>query len=142
MKISPNDLCPCSSGKKYKKCCRRYHHGMSVPTPTELVRARYSAYALNLSDFIIRTTHPDNEDYDSNFDDWRFRIDSYCLRNIFNELEIISAEDDKVLYHAEIMAFFSQPTMITEEAVFAKVNDEWKYLSGEVSTEQSRRDGV
>lgn len=139
MKISPNDLCPCTSGKKYKKCCRRYHNGMSVPTPTDLVRARYSAYALNLSNFIMRTTHPDNEDYDSNFDDWRFRIESYCLRNIFNELEIVSAEEDKVTYRAEIMAFFSQSTTIHEESVFAEVNDEWKYLSGEVDTEQSQR---
>lgn len=139
MKISPNEPCPCTSGKKYKKCCRRYHHGASVPTPTDLVRARYSAYALHLSDFIMQTTHPDNEAYESNFADWRFRIEAYCLRNIFDELEIISAEGDKVTYRAEIMAFFSQPTTIQEESVFAKVNGEWKYLSGELDTQESKR---
>jgi len=23
LKVGPNDLCPCGSGKKFKKCCRR-----------------------------------------------------------------------------------------------------------------------
>lgn len=137
MKISPNDYCPCGSAKKYKKCCRRYHNGMKIPTPTDLVRARWSAYALNDADFIMDTTHPDNEEYDENRARWRIRIEAYCLRNIFNELEIVSAEDDKVTYRAEISAFMNQQTTITEDSVFAQVDGEWKYLSGDVNTEES-----
>ena len=111
---------------------------MKVPAPTELVRARWSAYALNNVDFIMDTTHPDNEDYDANRARWRVRIEAYCLRNIFEELEIVSAEDDKVTYRAEILAFMNQPTTITEDSVFAQLDGEWKYLSGEVNTEDSK----
>lgn len=137
MKLPPNELCPCTSGKKYKKCCRRYHQGVSVPTPTDLVRARYSAYALELSDFIMQTTHPDNEEYDSNFDNWRVRVDAYCFRNLFLGLEIVSAEDDKVSYRYEMATFFSEYiTEVKEDCVFAKFNDEWKYLSGEITSEE------
>lgn len=138
MKISPNEDCLCGSDKKYKKCCRRYHAGMKIPTPTDLVRARWSAYALNNADFIMDTTHPDNEDYDENRAHWRIRIEAYCIRNIFNTLEIISAEDDKVSYRAEILALLNQPMTITEDSVFAQIDGEWKYLSGEVNTEESK----
>ncbi|MEO1288543.1 MAG: YchJ family metal-binding protein [Chloroflexota bacterium] len=137
MKISPNESCPCESGKKYKKCCRRYHNGMKIPTPTDLVRARWSAYALKLPDFIMQTTHPDNPDYDANFAKWRVRVEAYCLRNIFHKLEIVSAEDDKVTYRAEILAFMSQPTAITEDSVFAQKDGDWLYLDGELDTEES-----
>ena len=137
MKISPNDLCPCNSGKKYKKCCRRYHNGISVPTPTDLVRARWSAYALNLADFIMETTHPDNKDYEDNFDHWRVRIEAYSLRNNFNNLEIVSADGDTVTYRAEILAFMTRPTTITEESKFAQVDGAWLYLDGDVNTEES-----
>lgn len=137
MKISPNDSCPCGSDKKYKKCCRRYHNGMKIPTPTDLVRARWSAYALNDADFIMDTTHPDNEDYEENRDNWRVRIEAYSLRNIFKTLEIVPAEDDKVSYRAEILDFTNQPVTITEDSVFAQIDGAWKYLSGEVTTEES-----
>lgn len=138
MRISPNEPCPCTSGKKYKKCCRRYHNGVSIPTPTDLVRARYSGYALQLSDFIMETTHPDNEGYDSNIDNWRVRVDAYCLRNLFLDLEIVSAEDDKVSYWYEMASLFSEGiTEVKEDCIFAKVDGEWKYLSGELDFQES-----
>lgn len=136
MKISPNESCPCYSGKKYKKCCRPYHSGRSVPTPEALVRARYSAYALGLADFIMETTHPDNKDYEHNFDAWRPRIEGYTLRNQFNELEILSAEGNEVSYQANMMDFHIRPIIFTEESVFEQVDGEWMYLSGDAKTEE------
>lgn len=32
---SPNDPCPCGSGKKFKKCCNK-PHGVTPPTPEEI----------------------------------------------------------------------------------------------------------
>lgn len=140
MKFPPNDDCPCDSGKKYKKCCRPYHAGMKIPTPTDLVRARWSAYALELPDFIMQTTHPDNEEYDSNFAHWRGQIEVYCVQNTFYELEILSAEDNRVTYRSDILAVKVRPMTTTEDCVFEQVNGEWKYHSGEAKTIEHDRD--
>ena len=50
--------CPCGSGKRYDDCCATYHHGFSrAPTPEALMRSRYSAYALDLLDYIRDSWH-------------------------------------------------------------------------------------
>jgi SEC-C motif domain protein len=48
------------SGASYERCCARYHAGESyllAPTPEALMRSRYSAYAMGLSDYINATWH-------------------------------------------------------------------------------------
>ncbi|MDD2950112.1 MAG: YchJ family metal-binding protein, partial [Sulfuricurvum sp.] len=62
MKISPNAPCPCHSGEKYKKCCQPYHKGILPSNAQKLMRSRYSAFALELSNYIMATTHPNNPD--------------------------------------------------------------------------------
>lgn len=53
-----NDLCPCSSGLALSSCCGRYHAGARAPDAVSLMRSRYSAFALGLTDYICSTTHP------------------------------------------------------------------------------------
>lgn len=49
-------LCPCGSEVEYDKCCGMYiTAGIPVPTAEKLMRARYTAYALNEIDFIMDT---------------------------------------------------------------------------------------
>jgi SEC-C motif domain protein len=53
--------CLCGGAPKtatYANCCGRYHAGelhLLAPTPEALMRSRYSAYALGLSDYINAT---------------------------------------------------------------------------------------
>ncbi len=55
-------VCPCSSGATYGLCCAPYHLGdkawKTLPNALSMLRARYSAHCLMLSDFVIRTVHP------------------------------------------------------------------------------------
>lgn len=51
--------CPCESGKPYSQCCEVYHAGNPAPTAEALMRSRYSAYALGLEDYLLKTWHPD-----------------------------------------------------------------------------------
>lgn len=50
--------CPCGGGA-YFACCRPYHLGTPAPDAQALMRARYSAYALGLADYLLATWHPD-----------------------------------------------------------------------------------
>ena len=46
-------LCPCGSNCDYADCCGIYINGIeTAPTPEALMRSRYSAYSLAITDYI------------------------------------------------------------------------------------------
>ncbi len=53
--------CPCGTGRPYAECCGRYHAGplrLQAPDAEALMRSRYSAYVLDLDDYLRETWHP------------------------------------------------------------------------------------
>jgi len=54
--------CPCDSGNDYGLCCAPIHdRGAGLGTSAEqLMRARYSAYVLERSEFLLASWHPDH----------------------------------------------------------------------------------
>ena len=51
--------CPCGTGTAYDACCGRLHRGAAqARTAEELMRSRYSAYAVGDLDHVFRTWHP------------------------------------------------------------------------------------
>lgn len=52
-------LCPCGSQQHYTDCCGTLHRGKLIAASAEqLMRSRYSAFALNHIDYIVQTTLP------------------------------------------------------------------------------------
>lgn len=54
-------VCPCGSGKAYRACCGRWHAGpqhLATPDAEALMRSRYSAFVLDLRDYLLATWHP------------------------------------------------------------------------------------
>ncbi|TFV88193.1 hypothetical protein E4P40_10240 [Blastococcus sp. CT_GayMR20] len=51
--------CPCGTGPGYAECCGRLHDG-TVPaaTPEQLMRSRYSAFAVGDPEYLLATWHP------------------------------------------------------------------------------------
>ncbi|WP_308287438.1 YchJ family protein [Cryobacterium inferilacus] len=51
--------CPCLSGNGYVDCCGRLHRGESrAATAEQLMRSRYSAFAVGDADYLLATWHP------------------------------------------------------------------------------------
>src|ERR1700733_15159378 len=50
--------CPCGLGEDYDSCCGRYHAGVNAPTAEQLMRSRYSAFAVGDAAYLLRTWHP------------------------------------------------------------------------------------
>lgn len=56
--------CPCGRPLPYSACCGEVHqafaagHGLTAPTPEALMRSRYSAFVLDLRDYLLATWHP------------------------------------------------------------------------------------
>lgn len=56
--MKPNETCPCGSGAPYARCCGRLHAGAENAANAEaLMRSRYSAYVLQLEDYLLATWH-------------------------------------------------------------------------------------
>lgn len=61
--LAPAAPCPCGLGLAYAACCGRYHAGplhLLAPDPQALMRSRYSAFVLDLRDYLLATWHPDH----------------------------------------------------------------------------------
>ncbi|XP_057853001.2 uncharacterized protein LOC131063222 isoform X1 [Cryptomeria japonica] len=67
VKESTTDVCPCGGGRlnlEYEKCCKPFHDGIATePDALTLMKARFTAYANGVVDYIVKTTHPQNPDY-------------------------------------------------------------------------------
>ncbi|HKY02774.1 MAG TPA: YchJ family metal-binding protein [Burkholderiales bacterium] len=56
--MSVSSSCPCGSGSTLAECCGPLHGGIPAATAEALMRARYSAYALDREDYVLATWHP------------------------------------------------------------------------------------
>jgi SEC-C motif-containing protein len=62
--IAPSSACPCgrpdAKGRPrgYAACCGPFHAGTPAPDAESLMRSRYSAYVLGLTDHLRATWHP------------------------------------------------------------------------------------
>jgi SEC-C motif-containing protein len=63
------DRCPCGSGEPYGECCGRCHRGESVAaTAEQLMRARFSAFAVGDPAYLLRTWHSTTRQADPRLD--------------------------------------------------------------------------
>lgn len=62
MTVGRNDICPCGSGKKYKKCCLTLPplEPDTAQSPEELLRQRFHAARQGDFGFIYDTTHEES----------------------------------------------------------------------------------
>ena len=55
---SIQNVCPCGSKRGYAQCCEPLHQRLiNAATAEALMRSRYSAYVLLLSDYVADTWH-------------------------------------------------------------------------------------
>ncbi|MGC7096565.1 YchJ family protein [Amycolatopsis lurida] len=61
--------CPCGSGEPSPGCCGRLHAGeATAATAEQLMRSRFSAFAVADADYLLRTWHPDTRPASIEFD--------------------------------------------------------------------------
>jgi SEC-C motif domain protein len=125
--MTSHDLCPCHSGRPYPDCCQPYHNGKAAENALVLMRSRYSAYALHLAAYIIRTSidHPLEK-----------AILAFSQSTRFEGLEILAFVDGPQRATVTFRAILKQngrDVSFTEISHFVKMNDCWFYQNGETS---------
>jgi SEC-C motif domain protein len=139
-----NSSCPCSSGKDYENCCQPFHKKYTYPpNALALMRSRYSAYAKNLTMYIIETTDPNGPAYFHNRQEWVKTIEQFSLQTKFEQLEILEFIDGIseafVTFHAHLKQGFQDVSFI-EKSRFVKKEGHWFYVLGHTCSPTTSRE--
>ena len=129
------DLCPCCSGEKYSKCCKPFHEGILPKSALELMRSRFSAYVLNLPDYIVATTHPASPEYSEDKFSWKRSISRFSKSSSFQKLEILDFKEKNTVATVVFTAYLSQDghdATYTEKSYFEKASHKWLYRGGQL----------
>ncbi len=121
-------ICPCQSGKTYDLCCRIIHlDQQKAELPEQLMRARYSAYALAMKDFILSSwafeSRPEQLTLDS-------KIRWITLEIVDSEpisAQMTSAHVSFAAKYVQNNSFF----ILEERSTFIKRSNRWFYLNGD-----------
>lgn len=124
--------CPCGSEKSFEQCCGRYlQAGQNPKTPEQLMRSRYSAYALGgygryLLESWLPVTAPDLTEV------------ALSQREVnWQKLEVISksqkGDDGTVEFNAQFLNRDGESEVMHEKSVFKRIAGRWLYVGGEVS---------
>lgn len=125
--------CACGSTLYYAQCCAPFHQGKLAGTAEQLVRARFSAYALNIPSYIIATTHPASPLYSPHLEEWKKKISEFSRHVTFKNVEIVSHKDWKEMATVIFTAHISEKEhdlTFTEKSFFEKRKGVWFYRNG------------
>ncbi|MDX8388640.1 MAG: YchJ family protein [Ghiorsea sp.] len=128
--------CPCNSGKMLSECCEPYHTVKTAPTAEALMRSRYSAFVLGLSEYIWQTWHPDT----------RPELDILGGMNLkWISLDIVSKEaglasdnQGRIRFVASYVAN-NKGKKLDENSTFVKEDGLWLYVDGDSSVSDISR---
>ena len=126
--------CPCTSKKPYDRCCGPFHLGTASPeTAEQLMRSRFSAYALGKVDYLIATRLEAKRG-----DEDREEMVQYCKSVSCVGLKIVAREkggkaDDTgvVTFHASLQTN-GRRSLHIETSTFSRENGKWVYVDGVV----------
>ncbi len=93
------------------------------------MKSRYSAYATDNADYIIKTTHPDNSDYTEDKTRWRASILEFSQHTDFLKLKIIDFVDGETEAYVSFVAKLSSGEL-KEKSRFLQVDGRWLYVDG------------
>jgi SEC-C motif-containing protein len=116
--------CPCGLGGDYDSCCGRLHGGAPAATAEQLMRSRYSAFAVGDTGYLLRTWHPSGRPRDLTLDPG--------LR--WTRLAVLETRDGGLFDTAGTVRFRAlytrdgQRGVLAETSRFVREEGRWVYL--------------
>ena len=131
-----DDVCSCGSGQSYQICCQKYHIGHEYPpTPSLLMRARYSAFCRGLVDFLDqsdvivwgKTSH------DRDLSTQELKSVQWIRLDVLEESNTLGNEginDEFVTFEAIRIGEGSTVEVLAERSRFKWIRGSWIYWDG------------
>ena len=118
--------CLCGSSLPYVSCCEIVHQDARAALSAEaLMRSRYTAFALQLIDFLYDTFHPSTRRFQD-----KKAIAQWSRENHWQGLEIIRATENTVEFKAHYIDQQGNPAVHHEKSRFQKTQGTWYYVDG------------
>ncbi len=136
--------CPCGSGNELAQCCRPFLQGKAKPaTAEQLLRSRYTAFALGEVDYVLKTHHSRtiHEVKREEIEDWSKNSEWLGLNIV--QFEGGTEKDDKgtILFRAQYTTG-GKTHDHWEQSYFEKEGGEWRFLDAKgVQAGPIRREG-
>lgn len=135
--MKKSDLCPCCSSKNYGDCCNLFlGSSISAPTAEQLMRSRYTAFALEKALYLVETHHPQAREPDE-----LKALKKSFKGMVWTGLEIVAtqagAETDSE-GEVEFIAYFKssgKKGQLHERSRFRQENGQWFYADGAILSE-------
>jgi len=122
--------CPCESGKPYQACCELHHKGLAAPSAEALMRSRYTAFVLQLEDYLINTWHSETRPAELNLaEDPPTKWLGLQIKRTENTSETTATVEFIARYRIA-----GKATRLHEISQFERIDGRWYYLSGEFNT--------
>ncbi len=124
------DSCPCGAPTLYAACCGPLHRGRGLAeTAEELMRSRYSAYAVGELGYVFRTWHPATRPND-------VTATPGLVWTGLEVLEVVDGGPGDDTGEVEFEARYqgpSGPGVMRERSRFERRAGRWVYVDGDVS---------
>jgi len=133
-------LCPCASGKEFAACCEPILTGkIKASTAELLMRARYTAFAVQDIDFLRESLLPGT---DEDFNEEAVR--QWAKSAQWTGVEIVSAQGGEgdqtgAVHFIARYTVNKKPQEFEEQARFEKRDETWYYVDGEVAGQTTYR---
>ena len=135
------DPCPCRSGKSFGECCGPVLAGeCKAATAVELMRARYSAYAVGDVKFLYESSGPEVR---AEFDEKTTR--EWSKSATWEGLDVLDVEkggpDDDEGF-VSFVAHYSANGQVCEhreQSYFKKIDGAWRFIDGKIDTGEPYR---
>jgi SEC-C motif domain protein len=129
------NICLCDSGKPFEKCCEHFLSGSAnATTPKQLMRSRYTAYALgNYGEYLLATWLPESSK--------GLTAASLSEKSLdWVKLEILNNQQNGDEGRVEFKAYYKtedgELNILHEMSSFRRIDRHWYYVEGDVETEK------
>lgn len=126
-----SDRCLCDSNKLFKQCCERFLNGNEIAkTPKQLMRSRYTAYALGgYGEYLLSTWLPE----------YRQGLTAEALSEKTLEwikLEVLNSNQKGDEGIMEFKAYYKEEADLEkvhhEKSTFKRIDRKWYYVEGKI----------
>lgn len=123
--VAFDDRCPCRSGQAFGACCAPIIAGREdARTALDLMRSRYTAYALADAAYVLRTWHPSTRPATLSLDD------ATRWRSLHIVDTVAGGEDDDEGVVEFVARYRDQdgPGLLAERSRFRRDRGAWRYV--------------
>ena len=100
--------------------------GRPAEGPEQLMRSRYTAYAIGLAEYIVQTTDPTGDQWEADRDNWLDDIRVFSKTTRFEGLTILDTE-----MVSETEGFVSFRATLEQDGTDASFGEKSRFLKGE-----------